>query len=181
MAAIQNLYDKKNYIPIPIDELHKRRAARDRKERISAITSVITRKAGKWGVTGAGIAIAWVGGNYLLNKSNHVKSDDTLAALKADLGQVPKGVISISPTGDPNVRNVHYVVQSRPEDKFVSSIAADLHPIAPNQDPQSEFSAINTYLRVPDKPIAGQDLDILVDTKSGQILDNPASSANHNG
>jgi hypothetical protein len=125
--------------------------------------------------TVAALGTTFVGLGHTLDKHNHIKSASTKAEIIAEVGHLPAGIKAIQETKIPGVEKVKYVVQAQPDKVFVSSVAADMHPIAPNQDPQAEFDAINSYLPKADSLYAGEEINMLVDVDKGEILPSPTS------
>jgi hypothetical protein len=106
---------------------------------------------------------------------------DSKQAIANELGHVPKGIDTITPTKTKDVVDVRYTAQPvvpGSAEAQVSAIAADLHLLAPNQDQTAADSAIDTYLPKADQPRyqvhIGEDFNFLVNTKTGEILPKPA-------
>jgi len=127
--------------------------------------------------TGAAVVSSYIG-LHAIDKPQHGAA--TMKEIAANVGHIPAGIESIKKTATPGVEEVHYVVQPEPDKMFVSSIAADLHPMAPNQDATTESGVINTYLPKPYSLYGGEELNLMVNTDKGEILPNPQSSVeNH--
>src|SRR5258708_2398125 len=149
MTSVGNHSDEQHK-PHPNDELYARRKARlERKHK------KMVRVAGA-----SAVALAGVGLYHFTDYPKHGLASK--AAIAQELGHVPKGIQSIHPTKNPDVKDVDYIVEVTAERPVAleSEIAADLHPLAVNQDQNGEDVAIDTYLPKQDRPTPNQHAQI---------------------
>jgi len=131
---------------------------------------------------GAAALIGLMGASELKSLSEGPKypSLDSKAAIKKAIGHVPAGIKSIRSTDEADLKRVDYIAElTEAGIPLESSIAEDMHLIAPNQDQTAADDAIDTYLPAADRAShtvrTGEEFQFVVNTKTGEIL--PKSSS----
>jgi hypothetical protein len=137
------------------DQIQERRAQERSRKRI--------RKATRRLLAATGVSLALVGVAVANKPQENPKKAEMRAALLA----------KALPTANPNIVIEPYTVGSeRPQDVFVSEVAADLHPMLSDSDDASiTTDRLESYLPEGETSFTpGQQLEIGVNTEDGTVV-----------